>query len=327
LYNILGFVFYYSGLVGLVRRLLPRKGAIILYGHRVTADREGFFSGIPPAVFERQIRYLSQSYHFVTLSSLVASIYGGRPVQPNSIVLTLDDGFGDNYTNAFPILRKYGVPATIFLCVNSIERGELPWSQRLGYILQHTERERVSLGPPVNCSFSLLTAEDRWKAYGVLEELCKSLSLPDLERFITRLGKECTVDLPLDRMLTWEQILEMRQHDIEFGSHTLSHPHMASLPPEQAYKEMAESKRIMEQRLGEPIHHFAFPAGSYTTELIEMARRVGYTSLFIRSTYQYVNTHTTDPFALRRLALPDVPVPAMATETVGIFDLMRRLLR
>jgi hypothetical protein len=90
---------------------------------------------------------------------------------------------------------------------------------------------------------------------------------------------------------------------------------------------MAESKRIMEQRLGEPIHHFAFPHGSYTNESIEMARRVGYTSLFIRSTYQRVNTHTTDPFALRRLALPDVPVPAMATETVGIFDLIRRLVR
>jgi peptidoglycan/xylan/chitin deacetylase (PgdA/CDA1 family) len=320
-------MFYYCGLVSLVRHLLPRKGAIILFGHRVTEDREGFFGGIPPALFERQIRYLSRSYHFVTLSSLVASIYSSRPVQPNSIVLTLDDGFGDNYTNAFPILRKYGVPATIFLCVNSIERGELPWIQRLGYILQHAKRESVSLGPPVNCSFSLLTEEDRWKAYRVLEELCKSLSLSDLECLITILSKKCAVDLPLDRMLTWEQIQEMRQHDIEFGSHTLSHPHMASLPPEQAYKEMAESKQIMEQRLGEPIHHFAFPGGSYTTELIEMARQIGYTSLFVRSTCQYVNTHTTDPFALHRLALADVPVPAIATETAGIFDLMRRLLR
>jgi peptidoglycan/xylan/chitin deacetylase (PgdA/CDA1 family) len=128
-------------------------------------------------------------------------------------------------------------------------------------------------------------------------------------------------------MLTWEQIREMRQYGIEFGSHTLSHPHMASLPPEQAYEEMAESKRIIEQRLGEPIPHFAFPAGSYTTELIEMARRVGYTSLFIRSRYQHVNTHTTDPFALHRLGLADAPVPAIATEVVGIFDLMRRVVR
>jgi peptidoglycan/xylan/chitin deacetylase (PgdA/CDA1 family) len=128
-------------------------------------------------------------------------------------------------------------------------------------------------------------------------------------------------------MLTWEQIREMRQHGIEFGSHTLSHPLMASLPPEQAYKEMAESKRIMEQRLGEPIHHFAFPAGSYTTELIEMARRVGYASLFIRAQYQHLNTHKTDPFALRRLGLADDPVPVIATEMVGVFDLMRRVVR
>ena len=273
------------------------------------------------------MRYLSQAYHFVPLSSVVASLYNGKPVQPNSIVLTLDDGFGDNYTHAFPILRKHGIPATIFLCVNSVERGELPWPQRLGYILQHTERDSISLESSVHGSFSLRTTEDRLKAYRALEEQCKSLRLAELERFITTLGETCAVDVPLDRMLTWEQIREMRQHGIEFGSHTLSHPHMAFLPLEQAYQEMAESKQILEQRLGEPIHHFAFPAGSYTNELIEMARQVGYTSLFVRSRSQHINTHETDPFALHRLGLADDPIPVLATEAVGIFDFMRQAVR
>jgi peptidoglycan/xylan/chitin deacetylase (PgdA/CDA1 family) len=325
--KILGFLSYYCGLVSLVRRCLPRQGALIFYGHRVAEDDEGFFGGIPPIVFERQMRYLSQFYNFIPLSSMVASLYNGKPIQPNSVVLTLDDGFGDNYTHAFPILRKYGIPATIFLCINSVERGELPWSQRLGYIFQHTERDSISLESPVYSSFSLRTTEDRLKAYRALAEQCKSLHLAELERYITVLGEICGVDVPLNRMLTWEQIREMRQHGIEFGSHTLSHPHMASLPLEQAYQEMAASKQVLEQRLGEPIHHFAFPAGSYTNELIEMARQIGYTSLFVRSRSQHVNTHETDPFALRRVGLADDPIPVLATEAVGIFDLMRQVVR
>ena len=112
---------------GLVRRLkAPRPGtARILYYHRV--EDEAHRSCVRPAAFAAQMAHLrAEGYRILPLSAVQAHIEEHRPFPERTIVVTFDDGFADNYHNAFPVLQKEGVPMTLFLTADYIGREELP---------------------------------------------------------------------------------------------------------------------------------------------------------------------------------------------------------
>jgi peptidoglycan/xylan/chitin deacetylase (PgdA/CDA1 family) len=112
---------------GLVRRLkTPRTGtARILYYHRV--EDEEHRSCVKPAAFAAQMAHLrTEGYRVLALPEVRAYIEEHRPFPERTIVVTFDDGFADNYHNAFPILQKEGLPMTLFLTADYIGREELP---------------------------------------------------------------------------------------------------------------------------------------------------------------------------------------------------------
>ncbi len=82
--------------------------------HSVGNNKE-FFT-VTAGEFERQMGYIkSRGYHVISLKDLVESVIQKKPFSPRTIVLTFDDGYRDNFTNAFPVLKKYNFPASIFL--------------------------------------------------------------------------------------------------------------------------------------------------------------------------------------------------------------------
>lgn len=94
---------------------------------------------------------------------------------------------------------------------------------------------------------------------------------------------------PLDRSLylSWAQLQEMTLAGMDIQAHSLSHPHLRTLPADTAYKEIAESKAILEKRLGKPVIAFNYPFGEYNPAVIEMVRRAGYQSaVTLASGYQ-----------------------------------------
>jgi peptidoglycan/xylan/chitin deacetylase (PgdA/CDA1 family) len=97
----------------------------VLYYHRVDSDDHR--SCVHPEQFYEQMHYLAaQGYRVITLEELYGCLQAGRELPGRSVVLTFDDGFLDNYTHAYPILRRFGFPATIFLAVGFIGTAELP---------------------------------------------------------------------------------------------------------------------------------------------------------------------------------------------------------
>ena len=83
----------------------------------------GYGKGIKvsPENFERQMCYLKDKhYNVISLDELVEGIKKGRRFAHNTVVITMDDGYRDNFTHAYPVLKKYAFPATIFLIANNI---------------------------------------------------------------------------------------------------------------------------------------------------------------------------------------------------------------
>jgi peptidoglycan/xylan/chitin deacetylase (PgdA/CDA1 family) len=102
-----------------------------------------------------------------------------------------------------------------------------------------------------------------------------------------------------NRLLTWEQIREMQERGVTFGSHTLTHPRLPALPEAAWRRELAESKRLLEEGLGRPAATLAYPYGDFSPEIAQAALEAGYRACF--STIPGLNGPETDPAALRRM--------------------------
>lgn len=96
----------------------------ILYYHSVMLEA-GNPVRMPPDQFEAQMAYLKNNgYHSVTLEQLYKALYKGGALPEKPFVITFDDGYTDNYTTAYPILKKYGYTGTVFMVANWIDGGE-----------------------------------------------------------------------------------------------------------------------------------------------------------------------------------------------------------
>lgn len=77
--------------------------------------------GVSPKSFERQMRFLKEhNYNVVTLDKITDLIKYKKRIPPKTLAITFDDGYIDNYTNAYPVLKKYNIPAAIFVVINRI---------------------------------------------------------------------------------------------------------------------------------------------------------------------------------------------------------------
>ena len=116
-----------SEAAALARRVRPgRPGtARILYYHRI--DDEAHRSCVPPRAFAEQMSFLRrEGYEIVPLARLRRHLDAHEPFPERAVVVTLDDGFADNYTNALPVLVRESIPATVFLTAAFLDGPELP---------------------------------------------------------------------------------------------------------------------------------------------------------------------------------------------------------
>jgi len=180
-----------------LRRLFPgRPGIPILMYHSISNREERthpyYRTVTTPEVFAQQMRFLHENgYSAVSVDEVVEILQGRRKITGRPVAITFDDGFQDFYTNAFPVLSRFGFTATMYLAT--------------GYIGRSPQ------------SF---------------------------------MGVEC---------MTWDQVRELRDASIHFGSHTVTHPQLRSLRNEDVQAELRRSKETIENKLGAPVSSFAYP--------------------------------------------------------------------
>ncbi len=111
----------FSSILALIGRVSQRRSIPVLLYHSV--DSSGSVISITSEEFRAQIEYLNATgYKTISLSNFLEYLCGDIVPREKMVVLTFDDGFKNNYTEAFPVLRKYGFTATIFLATDYIDR-------------------------------------------------------------------------------------------------------------------------------------------------------------------------------------------------------------
>lgn len=298
-----------AGIISLVRGYRSTRAGIVLALHRVLPSQEAGLSFRPEimltnTVFEQLLSLLCQEFHVMSLTQLInqpEDIEGRQRV-----ALTFDDGWSDTFSYAYPILQRYGVPATVFLCPGlMVEGGTLPeerfarvWDwcathQHLDHLLQDLREWGMAGGD----------SHDGRTWSPLLKRLAINAKMLMLSHLETTYG---VPGLDTRRMLTWDEVRIMRCNNITFGSHTMYHSTLTAEQQPALDEELRNSREMIESNLGEPVRFLAYPNGAYDGRVIEAARLAGYSHCFATQ-HGNVGRHA-NPFAIHRINIDNSAV-------------------
>jgi peptidoglycan/xylan/chitin deacetylase (PgdA/CDA1 family) len=281
---------------------LARRFQVLAY-HKISPAEHPLFEPIDPVIFEQHVRFLKDSYRVMDLHELVERS-GKGDVPERAVAITFDDGYQDNYEYAFPILKKYGVPATIFVATGVIGTDDLLWHDRVFDAFRFATRERARISSAELPELILDSPQQQQRSLRRTLIHAKTLYGEARRRFVEEVEEALRPDSsrqPKQRMLNWNQIREMHRNGISFGSHTVTHPIIARLPREEMLKEMRDSKQRLTDELSTRISAFAYPngqAGDYNEETKAVLKECGYTCAVTCG--RGFNRVFADPFELRR---------------------------
>lgn len=277
-------------LYALARRLTVRSQVgIIIFHHVYPEDHPLLNSNIAVNDFERVVSFLRKAFNVLPLGVLADKLRRGETIPRRSVCLTFDDGYRDNYIFAYPILRKYGVTATIFLTTNYIgnsdARSRVMWDDKVRLAMYNTRVDEFALDPFGRCHMGSLPDRrmmmDRIVRY--LSELSPSergLMVDTLlEKLQMQLDDRQLIDATgsgWSEVLYWKEVAEMSSNGISFGAHTVYHPELTKISASDAQREVVHSKKTIEERLGMPCSLFAYPFGRFNNDVTKLVRDAGF---------------------------------------------------
>ncbi len=277
---------------------IPDRHLEIVMMHRVLPDPAGA-EGIYPLISIAPARleaYLDRraSDHAFALPQLPQMVSEGRA----GYALSFDDGYKDNLTHALPILERYNVPATIFVGTKFIDGTLEPFETWVCRLL-------AAAGPGA-------------PAYDSIRAPFKRGSLASRQKRLEALARQCNVAVPRVQagdFLSWDDVRELDRHPlVTIGSHISSHTVLTTLDPIHLWRELAGSKRILEEKLGRNVDVLSYPYGGHNALVRGTARLAGY-KIACTTKAQHLSPNRFNPMAVPRFDLNDeafVPESAMA---------------
>jgi len=305
---------YYSGLVALTDflfyKILKRKHIPVVVYHTIINDvaNHPFLSHlglcVTKATFKAQLRYLQDRYTVIPLRDYFAALDAFNSFKKHPLLITFDDGYLSNYTYAYPLLRQYDVPATIFLCTDYIDTGKAFWWDVVDHLAGQKERHVKLLN---GRSFDLSLSGDQAHFFSYI----MSLSEKEKEALLDLLDIETRAEilqLFVCRMLSTKDICEMEDVCVDFGSHSNRHLKMKALPICLQEKEIRCSLDNVERLTGKFPVSFAYPYGhreSFSSDTERLLRNTGVTLAVVN--WRGRNNKFTNPLRIKRIIAQEGP--------------------
>jgi peptidoglycan/xylan/chitin deacetylase (PgdA/CDA1 family) len=281
------------------RKAREQRRPLILGYHRVVSD---FASAsltempsmlISQAMFERHVEAIGRSFRFVSLDEIAEHVESGEPFDEPVAAITFDDGYRDVYENAFPFLRRNGIPAAMFVVTDLIGGPLWQTHDKLYYLFDKAfstwddpRRELSELLTELRIATGQLFRRGPVSSSEAVSALLPVLPQADVIRLMdcleTRVGAN-TSAIPLS--VTWPMIHEMRQGGMTIGSHTRSHVSLPLETPAHVKDELEGSKRVLEAGLGESVDHFAYPGGQFNARVVSALKEAGYKYAYTACTH------------------------------------------
>ena len=311
---------YAAGLLSLIARIRLRQKAVVLMYHRVLSgeeiSRRKIQNGIivETGTFKKQIGFVRKHLNPISLQEFVDYLERNIPFPNKTCLITFDDGWRDNFLNAYPVLKEEGVPAVIFLPTDFIGSLRSFWQEELTDLLAAARkrcREDKGFSARNKTLFDIegfrdIMASDEKRLpqeiAGFLS-IQKRKSIPEIEELIhslrLALEPEVTPEKKESVFLTWDEVKIMARDGIAFGSHGKSHAILPAVSAREAEGEIRDSKEILKKNLGQNIDAFSYPNGDYDASVAKAVQDQGY-----RVAFGTEGGHVSiceDPFRVKRV--------------------------
>lgn len=268
---------------------------------------------LPADMLDKCLRYLlDNQFSVIPLSKYVETLMS-RSSLYKSVVLTVDDGHRDFYEYAYPLFAKYKMPVAVFLVSDYIDGKLTLWWDQVRYAIDALDTQEVALDAShKHLRFPLRNARERSLATDHIIQFCKTISEEQRGELIKELNKLRTGDLSprshrKNRPLSWDDIIEMAEHGIEFFPHTKTHPMLIQCTQEKARHEICESKKRVETKLAKGADIFCYPNGRFSDfddTLVCLLKSAGYKAALTAEEGFDCTHEKNDLFRLRRQPFP-----------------------
>jgi peptidoglycan/xylan/chitin deacetylase (PgdA/CDA1 family) len=295
---------------GVIRRRF-KPGAVILMYHRV-ADlaADPYQLAVPPARFAQHLDYLKRTCTVMRLTNLIDALQA-NDLPKRAVAITFDDGYIDNYREAYPLLKAAGLPATIYVASGKLDNMSEFWWDDLERILGLPDRlpEQLRLCvQDTNYEWPTGTPLQREMARHQLQAIVHVLPIAQRESVLDQLCQWAGLDRNgrADyRVMSTVQLKEIASNGlIDIGGHTINHPSLAALPLEDQRTEIVCGRQMLEAIVGKSLQTFAYPYGTaedFTADTTALVRELGFRAA---CTTRHGSVEAGDDlFALRRGAV------------------------
>lgn len=311
--ELLSEILYSSGILSWLSKRLV--GKLIVYNyHRLKSENdnekmlydEDVF-GPKVSVFKKQIKWLKLNTRIISEIELIQFIETSKFPKQICSMITFDDGYIDNYTLAYPILKEEDVPAIFFIPSNTINNRFLGWWDIVSYFLKNTIKDFIIFdGETIFVKSCYKKAKHFFLQKFKLEPYEKTLQL------LNKLSIACDVPFPdvciqeLE-LMNWDQIKEISNSCITIGSHTHNHHVLATLNEKKQLEEVKTSMEVIQSHIGRSVNSLSYPVGGYehfSSITQENVKKCGYKLAFSFNTgfNKWKNIHN---FNIKRISPSD----------------------
>jgi peptidoglycan/xylan/chitin deacetylase (PgdA/CDA1 family) len=273
---------------------MPARLLIVNY-HRLWPSRSSRRSDFDDGVFgpdieefRRQLAWLRSATTVLDEAGLLE--LGSKTICPRGELysaITFDDAYIDCYSLARPVLDSLGIKGIFFVPVEMIDSRQLGWWDLAAYLLKQSAKATVTVG---RHEFNLQARSE--ESLRQVLNLFKLRPAEETGSLLAELSSACGVPVPETdvqsaQLMDWDQIRELQATGHGIGSHTFSHRVLATLPPKEQEREIKESRRALEARIGASVMSFAYPVGGpqhIDRHSVTSAREAGYEQAFTFNT-------------------------------------------
>lgn len=302
-------------------RSANRNKALIVMYHRISADELPGRTATTARAFAEQLDYLARHYRVVPLSFITERLARGEHLPAGVAAITIDDGYADVYSIAFPLLRKHNMPATAFVVTDFLDGQIWLWPDKVRFIaLRARAAGHATLviqpgdlngegngSQPRETTMRRFTLHDDAACIAAAAQINSWLRLlPDTakDEAIERLAAAHGVKMPqrpTDEYgpLTWDEARELDAGGVSVEAHTVTHPILPNVDDDRLGYELYASRARLETMLGRRVQLFCYPNGDSDARVHRAVAQAGYTGA-VTTLYGF-NDHHSDVFALRRI--------------------------
>ena len=288
--ELLADILFRTRLIEILSRFSAHNKVVILNYHRVrpssatasTPFDDGVFT-VNADQFFRQMNWLKQHARILSEEELISQVIRKRYHYPKSngpsVVVTFDDGYRDNYSVAYPVLKSLGITAFFFICTEMIWERKLRWWDVLAYLIKKCQKPSIVIE-----DHEYALQDNRLNVIADFQRQMKEYPRNLIHKHIQLISEASEIDLPPDdiqdrELMTQDQIREMAEHQMTIGSHAHTHQALSCLDSHENQTELMTSKRLLEQTTGQPVKSISYPFGHYQyapLSIQDIARRCGY---------------------------------------------------